>query len=158
MRPRRVVDGRSVLLPDRLLRGAGSCLLLGIVGDEAAAMEERVGGGGGRRAERVVALPCEGRAEEGERLAGAGGRLEERVGAALAAGAVERGDDAAHEGQLRPVGLVGELHRHAAHLVHAAAATRGCGCGRGRGPRRGEVVGGGGHGGGRNWAGGIGGK
>lgn len=118
-------------------RGAGGRtgrrLLLGVVGDEAAAVEERVGGGGGRGTQRVVALPGERGAEEGERLAGAGGRLEERVGAALPPRAVQRGDDAAHEGELRPVRLVRELHRHAAHLVHPAA-------GRPRRRRRGGEV------------------
>ena len=83
-------------------------------------------------------LPGERGAEEGEQLAGACGRLEERVGAPLPPRTVERGDDPPHERQLRPVGLVGELHRHAAHLVHASASSfrpraRG-------GRRRGEVV------------------
>lgn len=102
-------------------------LRLGTVGNESSAMEERVGGGGGRRgwgAERVVPLPGERGAEEGERLAGAGGRLEERVRLPLPTRAVERGDDPPHERQLRPVGLVGELHRHAAHLVHASVGPR----------------------------------
>lgn len=122
-------------------RGAGGRtgrrLLLCVVGDEAAAVEEWVGGGsgggGGRGTQRVVALPGERGAEEGERLAGAGGRLEERVGAALPPRAVQRGDDAAHEGELRPVRLVRELHRHAAHLVHPAT-------GRPRRRRRGGEV------------------
>lgn len=93
-------------------------------------------------------LPGERGAEEGERLSGACGRLEERVGAPLPPGTVERRDDPSHERQLRPVGLVGELHRHAAHLVHASASSF---LPRTRGERRrGEVVvighgGGGGH-------------
>lgn len=91
-----------------------------------------------------MALPGERGAEERKRLAGAGGRLEERVRPALPPRAVQRGDDAAHEGQLRAVRLVGELHRHAAHLVHAAAA------GRPRGGRGVEVVGVG-HGFGAHW-------
>jgi len=128
------------------------------------------GGGGGRGAERVVPLPGERGAEEGERLAGACGRFEERVGASLPPRTVERGDDPPHERQLRPVGLVGELHRNAAHLVHASASSFRP---RARGwRRRGEVVvighGGAAHrrvaetdlgGGGLGlWAGGIGGK
>lgn len=74
-------------------------------------------------------LPGEGGAEEREGLAGAGGGLEEGVGVSMAEGAVEGGDDAAHESQLRTVGLVGELHRRAADLVDIArvAAWRGRG-------------------------------
>ena len=44
-----------------------------------------------------------------ERLAGGGG--------------VQGGDDTDHEGQLRLVWHVGDLYRHAIHLVHAASAT-----------------------------------
>jgi len=174
VRPRRVIDGRSVLFLGRLLRDDRRRLRLGIVGDESSAVEERVGGSGrrgGRGAERVEPLPGERGAEEGERLAGAGRRLEERVRLPLPPRAVERGDDPPHERQLRPVGLVGELHRHAAHMVHAPVSPRSRG-GRRRCRRRDEVVGVGvdaGHGGAahrrvaeRIWAvgraGGIGGK
>lgn len=96
-------------------------------GDESTSMVQRIGGRL-RRGFRmrqdpfqkpgfVVLLPSEHRAEQGERFASAGGRLEQRVAVAVSLGAIERGYDAAHEGELGPVGLVREFDLEASDLV-----------------------------------------
>lgn len=79
----------------------------------------------GEEAAGLVALPGEGGAEEGEGLACAGRGLEEGVAVALAAGAVEGVDDAAHEGELGPVGFVRELDWDASDLVGTGAGLAG---------------------------------
>lgn len=69
-------------------------------------------------------LPSKGRAENGQGLASAGGGLKEGMAVALPPGPIERRNDPSHEHQLRPVRLVGELHRHASDLVQLVAFRR----------------------------------
>lgn len=86
----------------------------------------RVGRDGGLTLGPLVALPGEGGAEKGEGFAGAGGGFKEGVAVALPLGAVEGGDDAAHEGELRTIGLVGEVDGDSPDLVHVRVFFGSC--------------------------------
>lgn len=73
-----------------------------------------------------MALPGEGGAEKGEGFACAGGGFKEGVAVALPLGAVEGSDDAAHEGELRTIGLVGEVDGDSPDLVHVRVFFGSC--------------------------------